>query len=444
MAKFLTQSYPFLVPSSSTAPDKNATQLGAVNRRYLYLSQDPDFQALNPTNYNQFTSFPAVVLPGPSGADAIRQVWRWVLADADAVAFLNGTPDPSGMIVNPYYLPKGDPAAHVPWYLDANKNYTGTNADRLVGMTKLDGTAQRLTDLVLDSFPKNDETLMPLELTSERSRFDSIQFSPYAETLLSAARQAFRADPNSKTYWDPNRLNSAGGSGDWISGGAQLPGQKFMIAITDTVSAARWGLSTARVTVPNTTTPVAANSDGMTNALLGLEPTSLDKVTQVNPSKVPANGYPMTMVTYAAVNLTKTTAASRTTIADMLKQVTTTGQVPGSASGELPFGYSPLNLALTTQANTAVTEVRSYVPSDISGSQIAQDEYDAGTDYSASNDGTSTGGPEVTTGVDEVTSERTAATPANAIARSGLAVALATGLAGLLFAPILYRGRGLL
>ncbi|MGK2853620.1 MAG: hypothetical protein ACSLE3_05845, partial [Microbacteriaceae bacterium] len=100
MAKFLTQSYPFLVPGSSSDPDKNSVQLGAVNRTYRYLYLDPEFKALNPSNYNQFTSAPAIALPGPSGADAIRQVWRWILADNDAVAFMNGEPDPWGMTVN--------------------------------------------------------------------------------------------------------------------------------------------------------------------------------------------------------------------------------------------------------------------------------------------------------------------------------------------------------
>lgn len=459
MAKLLTQSYKFTVPSNSSDPARNFAHLPAANRQYNYLNQDPEFQALNPTNYSQFTGNPAILLPGPSGADAIKQVWRWILADQKAVDFLNGAVEPlSGMSVNPYYLPKVSPAPTVGWdaddrdtviptFLDSGRNDLGSTPEsKIVGLTNLDGTPKKLAETVLDSFPKNDESLVPLQLTLEKSRFDTIQFAPYTENLLSGARQAFRANPNSKTVWDATKLNSAGEAGDWVSSGTQLPGDKFMITITDSPSAARYSLSTAGLQVPNGTAIVHADTIGMTNALAGLQPTTTDGVKQVDPTYVPDDGYPMTMVTYAAVNVTKATATQRATIGAMLKQVTTEGQVPGTALGQLPPGYLPLPEEMKAQASTAATAIQSYVAPATTPTKTttsyAQDGYDAGA--GAANSGVGATDPTLTSGADSLSEDRTPVSATEPIVRNGLVIALGVGLAGFLIAPILFRGRGFL
>jgi len=450
MAKILTQSYPFLVPSSSSEPAKQVAHLAAANRSYTALNLDPDFQAINPSNYQQFPLPPAIVLPGPSGADAIRQVWRWITADPDATAFLNGAEDPWKMKINPYYLPKGNVSAQVPWYFDSNKDYIDTPTNRAVGLSNIDGTPQKIAESNLDNFPRDDETLAPLKLSAERSRFDSIQFAPYTDNLLTAARQGFRADPNSRSIWDPNRINTNGTTGDWISTGTQVPGAKFIIVITDSPSASRYGLSVASVQVPgNKLAFVQPTATGMTTALSAMAPTSLDNVKQVDPKLVTAAGYPMTIVTYAGVNLTKTTAAARTTIASMLKQVTTTGQVSGTELGELPFGYVPLTADLLTLADTGTKAIQSFVPptatttTTTATTNIAQDSFDSGSSttdiatLAAAND------PQVTTGGTTAQTGRTETIAADqVVARTGIALSLGVGLAGLLVAPILFRGRG--
>ncbi len=442
VAKLLTQSYRFTVPSNSSDPTKNYAHLGVQNQKYAYFNQDPDFRALNPTNYNQFTSNPAIVLPGPSGADAIRQVWRWILADNDARAFLDGAADPWGMTVNPYYLPKGNPNAIVPWWLDDAKVYMEPPVTRAVGLTKLDGSPQSLSATVLDTFPKDDESLVPLNLTIEKSRFDTIQFSPYTENLLTAARQAFRADPNAKTIWDPVKTNAAGESGDWVSSGPQLPGAKFVIAITDSPSAVRYGLSAAAIRLPNSTATAVPDAAGMSAALAALTPTTVASIKQVDPALVTTGGYPLTIVTYAAVNMSASTQAERTTIANMLTQITTNGQVSGTATGNLPIGYLPLTAQLQAQATAAANQVRIYpaipttasstTPQASSGSAVV-DPYAADAapvSESATDPAGVTEGPAFT-----------AASSTGPLERSGVLIALGLGVAGLLFAPILFRGR---
>jgi len=97
LAKLLTQSYRFTVPSNSSDNVKSFAHLPTVNQSYRYFNADPEFRALNPENWPSFTENPAVILPGPGGADAFRQLWRWIQADDEAAAFLAGEPDEWGI-----------------------------------------------------------------------------------------------------------------------------------------------------------------------------------------------------------------------------------------------------------------------------------------------------------------------------------------------------------
>lgn len=456
VAKLLTQSYQFTVPWNEADPEKNFAHLPEVNRRYLYLNQDPEFQQLNPANYTRFTQNPAIVLPGPAGADAIRQVWRWILADADAVSFLNGAPDQAGMTVNPYYLPRGAPGAQVPTFDESGAAVLsgGKPVMKPVGLTNLDGSPMKLSESSIDTFIKADQSKVPLKLNNEKSRFDSIQFAPYTDDLLTAARQAFRANPNSRTIWDATKINAAGETGDWVSSGPQPQGAKFMIAITDSPSAYRYGLTSAKVLPANSSASATADSVSFTAALEALRPTSLDSITQVDPAAVVGAGYPLTTVTYAAVNLSTSDAAGRAAIAGLLRQVTTTGQIPGTSTGQLPIGYVPLSPDMVIQARAAVEAIVRYVPlPEGSGAPapasngIAQDSY-----YSAgsvvADDGTLA---DQTTGLDTaVTTDdspespggRTGSSDGATLARTGLAASLGLGVLGSIFGPVLFRGRG--
>jgi len=454
VAKLLTQSYTFTVPSSSAYPGVSWAHLSAKARTYNYFNLDPDFQRANPTNWRDYDGqFPSIVLPGPSGADGIKQVWRWILADKDAVDFLNGVPDPDGMTVNPYYLPKKSTNV-IPWYYDAQMNYLPAGTTKVVGEVGIDGGPFSLSSSPLDTFPKDDGTLLPFETSviNGTTRYDTIQYSPFAIDYLSAARQAFRGDPNSRTYWDATKLNDNNTLGAYVSNGVQDAGARFMITITDSANAARYGLTTAAITPANASTPVTSSAVTMEAALSALAPTTLDSVLQVNPANVGAGAYPLTMVTYAGVNLSKSTAASRATIAKMLKQVTTTGQVAGTAVGELPVGYLPLTGTLKDQGATAADAILAWKPTTATTTTTTTT-----TNTNSNNnsvppvtgdevlvDPTAEGGtePQVTTGVDEITDERTPASSASPIERSSLAIALVVGLLGFIAGPFILRRRG--
>lgn len=448
MAKLLTQSYTFTIPQSTATPTQAVAHLSASARRYNFWSSDPDFQAANPTTWQNFQQqTPSIVLPGPAAADGIKQVWRWILADTEAVAFLNGQADPWGMTVNPYYLPRTE-ANLIPWYYDASLNYLPTPTTRVVGQVSIDGTPLQLTSTPLDTFPKDDGSLLPFETSQANgtTRYDTIQFAPYAIDYLEAARQTFRGDPNSRVLWDANRINDAGNLGAWISTGVQDAGARFMISVTDSANAARYGLTTASLTPANSSAPVANTPTTMEAALAALSPTSLDAVLQVDPAKVTGDAYPLTMVTYAGVNLTKSTPASRTTMTRMLEEVTTTGQVAGTALGQLPVGYLPLTPELTAQATAATNRIKNWTPPPPTTSSPNSNPTFTSSDFPAFSDD---GGavepgidPSVTPGVDELTDARTPRATSGAL-NAGLAISLGVGLLGFLVAPAILRGGGL-
>lgn len=449
MAKILTQSYRFTIPPPGILAESIA-HLSVAAQGYTYFNMDKDFQQANPANWQEFNQAnPSIVLPGPGAADGIRQVWRWILADKDAVDFLDGKADPWGMTVNPYYLPALDPHAVVPWYLDSDNKYISTPVLRQVGEISTDGTPLKLSSAPLDVFPKDDGSLQPTKLSVETSRYDSIQFAPFAPDYLGAARQVFRADPNSKTLFDTTKPTDIG-FGAWVSVGTQKPGDKFIIAVTDSANAARYGLSTASIKPANSTNAVQSTAATMAAALTSLTPTSLDKILQVDPSKVAGDAYPLTMVTYAGVNLTKSTAASRQTISKMIQQVTTAGQIPGPALGELPVGYVPLTADLRDQAAAAASAIQTWTPPSSTGtSNNNTNNSSVPQAYSAEDglvDPTAQQGADpttITSGADQATNERTLSSTSGPL-NAAPAIALIVGLLGFLIAPFILRGRGLL
>lgn len=462
VAKLLTQSYVFTVPSNSSDPASNFLHLGAVNRRYTYWNQDPDFQALNPTNFADFTSNPSIILPN-SSADAIGQVWKWIDADPTAVAWLGGAPDRAGMTVNPFYLPLGNAAAQVPTFSsDGTQVMTAAGAavTAPVGLSKLDGSPLTLSSVPQNTFIKADASLVPLRLSTERSRFSSVQFAPYAADFVTAARSAFRADPGAKTIWDNTAIDSAGDAGAWVGGGAQIPGQRFAIAFTDSASAKRYNLNTAALQIDNTPNTFVLPTDATLQSALAstLVATSNPAVSAVNPALATAGAYPLTMVVYAAVNLSGTDAAARSDFSKLITQITTTGQVPGVGIGQLPPGYVPLTAAQTAQAATAASAIKTYVAPVVADAPIttqapapyAQDDYTGAA--GASTQPATTGpaqqpAPTQSAAITPITEEAAVKTPKTDtpwIAQQGLIGSLGLGLLGGVSAPVFFRRRRIL
>ena len=345
------------------------------------------------------------------------------------------------MTINPYYLPKGAPGANVPTF--------GTNgvqdADlKPVGLTNLDGTPSSLATAQINYFLKADASLVPHKLTVEKTRFDSIQYSPYVDDFVKAAVTTFRANPGPKIGWDPTAVtDNAANPGDWVTIGPQIPGQRFVISITDAAASSRYDLDPVRLQSANSTATTIPDPTAMAAALSsGLVATANPAVSQVDPTKVSASAYPLTTIVYAAINLTATSATDRATLAKMLKYVGGDGQKSGTAIGELPAGYLPLTSALATQTNAAAAAVASWVLSQSNTDDGGAPPTGSGDGYvDNGSGGTGDGTSPTTTPLAPQSDAKTPAAAVSPVNPTSLTIILGLAAAGAVFGPVLFRGR---
>ena len=292
VAKLLTQSYQLGVFPQAPSVAGNPPDL----------LRDPDFLALNPTFKDLFLPGLASALEPLGLTDVFGQLWSWIDADPAAHAFLQGTPDPYGMKVN--------------------TNYKGLEIPR--------------SDL-----PKSD--LYCADLGPAQPPLCTLNAHPYAADLHDAARAASRGDTLSRSVWDPTATPPV-----YKKGLPQLSGSRLVMAITDTASAERYRLPTAKLLnaagnfVAPTTASLLAGVAAMTAG-------STPEVLQGNPRSTSAGAYPLTNLTYAATVSQTLDAQARTDYVGLLRYAVGAGQTSGLDEGQLPPGYAPLPEELRQQ-----------------------------------------------------------------------------------------------
>lgn len=448
LAKLLTHSYTYQqimplyfwgVPEGQWSKKQNNT-----NRT---LADDPEFQALNGDQFSRPSG--NIILTGPNGADAIELLWRYVQADGEARAFLTGEADPWGMTVNPYYLPSGHTDAKVPefvekenptnWFLIGKGHESGEYSYRGVGLNyDLSSTAPQV-------FPKAEETLGPQTISKsaqQTRRFDITQSAPYAADYSSVARLIFTGDNNSKTLWDTSKFNSAGEVGDYVSTGRSFSNQVFMTGVTDSATASGYSLPTAQLQTPNQSGVfTSADATGMRAALNVQAPTGVAGIGITDPSAVANGVYPLTLVSYAAVNLTNSDSSSRDEYASLIEYAADAGQVQGSARGQLPVGYLPLSEDLRKQTLAAASAIRAWQPGSTTAPTVAPAPQTASpTPAPAPSQASPNPQTSVTAAPTKKGGETDAVLTAGNLAIGG---SLLAGLAGVLGAPFLLKRRPL-
>ena len=328
VAKLLTQSYKNDVPNGNNQPYL------ATNPRSI--RNDPEFLELNP-EFNDFntSSEPDGLMVALGSTDATAQLWQWIQADPDAADFLNGRPDEWGTVINPSYLALG-----------------------------------LATDDSIDSFPKADLSTYRQAPNIPEPGFGTLDLRPYVLDMHEGAYRARRADGNMKIVWDDTRNPPA-----FIASGAQLPGSRFSLTVTDSTSAARYGLQTAKL-VNAAGEAVAPTNGSISAGIDALVPSTVDGVVVSNPDKRVNRAYPLSMLTYAAVNVCAPTLAALTDYADLIDYAVGKGQVSGVATGQLPLGYVPLTAAFVTQSAKASKAIRAEVKKPACASHIKTDEPD--------------------------------------------------------------------
>ena len=326
VAKVLTESYQ--AELKGVARTTNAAYQW-VQKNPISIFNDPDFLQYNPefelmTTAQQIDAASMVVEEGSS--DAATTLWKWVLADPSARAWLSGQPDPWGMVVNPYYknliaqstapenYPKSDPwcDSHVP------------DVD----------------------YPPNTP-----------ARSICIQdWSPYVLSMTAAAQAAATANDGGKTTFNPaNTPDTA-----WTANGPQITGNDLVISVTDSASAARYGLQTASLSPAGEDTDPTFVDPDSASILAGeqaMVKSSVPDVLETDPSSTAADAYPLTMLTYAAATPEKLSQSARNNYAAFLQYAAGPGQVQGVDPGNLPGGYVPLPSSLVTQTLAAADAI---------------------------------------------------------------------------------------
>ena len=313
VAKLLTQSYRADIPEISEQPTL------ANNPRTI--RNDPEFLELNPEfdDFNE-SAGPDGLVVALGSSDANSQLWRWLQADADATDYLNGVADEWGMVINPAYL-----------------------------------TLKLATDEVIDSFPKADLSTRRASEDIPEPGYGTLDLRPYMTDMHEAASRTRRADANVKIVWDFQKTPPA-----FVSSGPQLPGERFALTITDSTAASRYGLQAARL-VNSAGKAVAPTTESVSAGIDALVPSAVEGVSVVDPDKAVNKAYPLSMLTYAAVNVCSPTLASLENYADLIHYAATEGQAPGVNQGQLPVGYVPLGTVNLNQAAKAEKVIRAEI-----------------------------------------------------------------------------------
>jgi hypothetical protein len=346
VAKLLTNSYLQSMPSGSDRSHLGFISNAEPGHNAQNLTTDPDFLAINDPEWAyEALSSPAVAdLLVPQGrSDAAWAVWNYVLADAAALEFLRGTPDPWGMVVNPWNS------------IDATVNPSGT-----------------ALALPRDNFPRSDPVEVPA--TADVGAVNLVTWRPYTSDFDTSAYLTLRGDGQVLGSWDlfsvPPKFTKTG---------RDLAGFQKVMGLTDTASAARYSVVTAALlnpagnyVIPTSESLLAAaaamTADAKQSQVFGFDPTSA-------PAKAAAQAYPLALPVFAAVSPKMTDSAVRASYAAFIRYASTTGQTPGQGLGQLPDGYAPIPASWRSLAATAASAIQSgptaAAPSSPSSSGIA-------------------------------------------------------------------------
>jgi hypothetical protein len=177
--------------------------------------------------------------------------------------------------------------------------------------------------------------------------------------MQTAAQVTRTANDGAKLELDPFAPSAATA---WVAEGPQRQGSRSILSVTDTASAARYGLQTAslsragdngggRAFVPPDQAGLLAGASAMVQS-------PVEGVLQPNPATATSAAYPLTLLTYGAVTPGRLDQPARNDYAAFIEYAAGPGQVPGLHFGELPPGYAPLPDALRAQARDAAAAIR--------------------------------------------------------------------------------------
>jgi len=377
LAKLLTESYP-----AETAIQDNYTKLKNPHTHQpnpLNIGLDPEFQALNPgispSIAIEAEDSAATLLVMSGDSDLMWALTSYINADPEARAWLNGTPDPWGMVVNPYY--KGMKLPVTQWPL--------------------------LDTYVSPQLAQNNPCLQA----------SPVPYLPLvASPVDSIATITFDLEYDISpplTFCNPEGSYSTLGSK-----GQEIPGGTFILGLTTLADAERYGLPTASLETQGGSTSdakftsaagrtfVAPTGASLRAAVAAMQPD--DKAgswalpyASLRTSAAGKGAYPGTMLISTDVPTHGLTTSLANDFGEFLGFVAGPGQRSGIGVGELPAGYLPLTaadgaskmLAYTQEAAADVTAQNGRVPRPSGGQSGTSPTHSSSTSTSSSNSSTS-------------------------------------------------------
>jgi hypothetical protein len=347
VAKLLTESYKGEFEEiSATKPSGYAW----LQNNPETLFSDPDFLQYNPEFANLTTEQQVdagTLLVEEADSDAASTLWQWVLSDPEAKAWLDGKPDPWGMEVNPLY----------------STNPAASSSGVAFGTPTPDNYPK--SDPYCESLSGDEEPPIVTGSGSTQTSQDArplcmLDWSPYASTMESAAQDASEANDQAKTTYSPTATSAQSA---WTSNGPQVPGSYVVMTVTDSASAARYGLQAASLSragddaAPSNRVFVTPDTASLLSGEQAMTSGSVPGVLQTNSSTDAPGAYPLTMLTYAAATPESLSTSDRSKYAAFIRYAVQAGQVTGVAPGQLPNGYVPLPASLRQQALDAADTI---------------------------------------------------------------------------------------
>ena len=296
LAKLLTESY----PGSILARDRPG-----LADNPLSMNLDPEFRKLNPGLDNvRFSEAASTLLALSTGSDIMGELTAYMAADPEAMAFINGKPDPWGMKVNPAYQDISLPVTTWPlldtWY----PKHTGQEC---------------LDQNPAPYLPKVAAPVSNLRLIATAMLLNW----PNVNTLC--------VKDFSTGLWKLGRIAQQG------------IGNRFMLGLVTLGDAARYNLTVAHLqAAPGSF--VAPTTDGIAKAIgtatqpAPLKPFEIDQA-KIRKSKA---AYPGAMVVYTAAKARDLDPDAAAEVSQFIDVALSEGQVPGRGNGKLPAGYVPL------------------------------------------------------------------------------------------------------
>ena len=301
LAKLLSESYP-------TGPGIAAGETGIAHNPYD-MALDPEFQALNPglpTSGPFDATGASMLLALSSNSDVTWALTSYLNADPLARAWLNGQPDPWGMVVNPAY--KGLSLPTERWPLLDTFVYNSTSPC-------LQNPAPYL-QLVAAPLSSMTNISLDMQFGIENSQLQCVNQNTPAVKLVALGRE--------------------------------IPGQRFLLGVTSLADSTRYGMSAAALQTDIAGTTFASPTTASLRAAAAMLTPDTSKGAWLMPysamhsSPQGEAAYPGTMLLTADIPTSGLPKVDAARYGRFLSLASGAMQSAGLGNGQLPPGYLPL------------------------------------------------------------------------------------------------------